>query len=50
LLNQIDGFFIKKQRRQLFEEANWLSLLSKPEIYQDKKTTYKVWDHTISGC
>ena len=41
---------LKEERRQLFEEANRLSLLSKPEIYQDKKTTYKVWDHTIGGC
>jgi len=41
---------LKEERRQLFEEANKLSLLSKPKIYQDKKTTYRVWDHTISGC
>jgi len=41
---------LKEERRQLFEEANKLSLLSKPEIYQDSKTTYRVWDHTIGGC
>ena len=41
---------LKEERRQLFEEANKLSLLSKPEIYKDNKTTYRVWDHTISGC
>jgi hypothetical protein len=41
---------LKEERRQLFEEANNLSLLSKPKIYQDSKTTYRVWDHTISGC
>jgi len=41
---------LKEKRRQLFEEANKLSLLSKPEVYQDKKTIYKVWDHIISGC
>jgi hypothetical protein len=41
---------LKEERRQLFEEANKLSLLSKPEVYQDGKTTYRVWDHTIGGC
>jgi len=41
---------LKEERRQLFEEANKLSLLSKPKIYQDSKTTYRVWDHTINGC
>ena len=41
---------LKEERRQLFEEANKLSLLSKPKTYQDSKTTYRVWDHTISGC
>ena len=41
---------LKEERRQLFEEANKLSLLVKPKTYQDKKTTYSVWDHSISGC
>ena len=41
---------LKEERRQLFEEANRLSLLSKPQVYQDKKTIYKVWDHTIGSC
>ena len=41
---------LKEKRRQLFEEANKLCLLSKPEIYKNGKTTYRVWDHTISGC
>jgi hypothetical protein len=41
---------LKEERRQLFEEANSLSLLTKPKIYTQGKTTYKVWDHSISGC
>jgi len=41
---------LKEERRQLFEEANRLSLLSKPEVYQDRKTIYKVWNHKIGGC
>ena len=41
---------LKEERRQLFEEANRLSLLSEPEVYRQKKTYYKVWDHSISGC
>jgi hypothetical protein len=41
---------LKEERRQLFEEANNLSLLSEPKTYQDKKTTYRVWDHQIEGC
>ncbi len=35
---------LKEERRQLFEEANRLSLLSEPKTY------YRVWDHSISGC
>jgi len=41
---------LKEERRQLFEEANRLLLLSKPEVYQDRKTIYKIWDHAIGGC
>ena len=41
---------LKEERRQLFEEANNLSLLVEPKTYRDKKTTYKVWDHHIEGC
>lgn len=41
---------LKEKRRQLFEEANKLSLLTEPKIYADSKTTYKVWDHTIGNC
>lgn len=41
---------LKEQRRQLFEEANRLSLLSEPKVYRKKKTNYRVWEHSISGC
>jgi len=41
---------LKEERRQLFEEANNLSLLSEPKTYKQKKTTYRVWDHRIEGC
>ena len=41
---------LKEERRQLFEEANRLSLLSEPKVYRQKKTYYRVWDHSISGC
>jgi hypothetical protein len=41
---------LKEERRQLFEKANRLSLLSKPKVYRKGRTYYKVWDHSISGC
>ena len=41
---------LKEERRQLFEEANSLSLLAEPETYREGKTDYRVWDHAISGC
>ena len=41
---------LKEERRQLFEEANNLSLLSEPKTYKQKKTIYRVWDHQIEGC
>jgi len=41
---------LKEERRQLFEEANRLSLLSEPESYRQGRTYYRVWDHSISGC
>ncbi len=41
---------LKEERRQLFEEANRLSLLVEPKTYRDGKTSYRVWDHAISGC
>jgi hypothetical protein len=41
---------LKEERRQLFEEANKLSLLIEPIVYKDKKTNYRVWVHEIEGC
>ena len=41
---------LKEERRQLFEEANRLSLLSEPKIYRQDKTYYKVWNHLVEGC
>jgi DNA-directed RNA polymerase subunit RPC12/RpoP len=41
---------LKEERRQLFEEANSLSLLLEPKTYKQGRTYYKVWDHLVSGC
>jgi len=41
---------LKEERRQLFEEAESLSLLVEPKTYKQGRTYYKVWDHSISGC
>ncbi len=41
---------LKEERRQLFEEANRLSLLSEPVVYRKGKTYYRVWEHSIEGC
>lgn len=41
---------LKEERRQLFEEANKLSLLAEPKIYREGATSYRVWDHGVSGC
>ena len=41
---------LKEERRQLFEEANRLSLLVEPKTYRQGKTYYRVWDHSIEGC
>lgn len=41
---------LKEERRQLFEEANRLSLMEEPKIYKQGKTTYRVWDHRIEDC
>lgn len=41
---------LKEERRQIFEEANRLSLFSEPKTYKQGSTYYKVWDHQISGC
>ena len=41
---------LKEERRQLSQEAEKLSLLVEPEVYRVGNTTYRVWDHNISGC
>ena len=41
---------LKEERRQLFQEANRLSLLEEPAVYREGKTSYRVWDHSVSGC
>ena len=41
---------LKEERRQLFEEANKLSLLVEPKTYKQGKTIYRVWDHHIEDC
>ncbi|MHB8280024.1 MAG: hypothetical protein ACYDIA_20595 [Candidatus Humimicrobiaceae bacterium] len=41
---------LKEERRQLFEEANKLSLMVEPKTYKQGKTIYRVWDHEIEGC
>jgi DNA-directed RNA polymerase subunit RPC12/RpoP len=41
---------LKEERRQLFEEANRLSLMVEPKIYKQGKTSYRVWDHEIEDC
>ncbi len=41
---------LKEERRQLFQEANSLSLLAEPQIYTEGATSYRVWEHCISGC
>ena len=41
---------LKEERRQLFEEANKLSLLAEPKVYTEGATSYRVWEHCISGC
>ena len=41
---------LKEERRQLFEEANRLSLMVEPKTYKQEKTIYRVWDHQIEDC
>jgi len=41
---------LKEERRQLFEEANKLSLMVEPKTYKQGKTIYRVWDHEIDYC
>jgi len=40
---------LKDERRNLFEEGLSLSKLTDSIEYKDQGTTYKVWDHTVSG-
>jgi len=40
---------LKDERRYLYEEAISLCQISEPAIYNKDNTTYRVWDHTISG-
>jgi hypothetical protein len=40
---------LKDESRQLYEEAVSLCSIFDPVVYVDENTTYKVWDHTISG-
>jgi len=39
---------LKDERRNLFEEAILLSEIVNPVVYEEEKTTYRVWQHTIS--
>lgn len=41
---------LKEERRRLFEEANSLSLIAEPKVYREGATSYRVWEHSISGC
>jgi len=41
---------LKEERRQLYDEAKKLCFLSKPIAYREGATSYRVWEHTISGC
>ena len=40
---------LKDETRELYGEAVALSKINKPFVYEDKKTVYRVWEHTISG-
>jgi hypothetical protein len=41
---------LKEERRQLYEEAVSLTLMTEPKVYKQGTTSYRVWEHTISGC
>ena len=38
---------LKDERRYLYDEAISLSGISDPVSYEDKKVSYRVWDHTV---
>jgi len=40
---------LKDESRQLYDEAASLCSIIDPVVYADENTTYKVFDHTISG-
>jgi len=40
---------LKDETRQLYDEAASLCRIIDPVVYADENTTYKVFDHTISG-
>jgi hypothetical protein len=40
---------LKDETRQLYDEAVSLSGIIDPVVHADENTTYKIWDHTISG-
>ena len=39
---------LKDERRHLFEEGLSLSKITEPIEYEDNKTYYRVWEHTVS--
>lgn len=40
---------LKDETRQLYDEAISLSKITEPAVYSLESTTYRVWDHVISG-
>ena len=40
---------LKDERRELYGEAMSLSAITAPVVYQDEGTTYRAWEHKISG-
>ncbi len=40
---------LKDERRELYSEAMSLSAMTAPVVYEDEGTTYRAWDHSISG-
>jgi len=40
----------KEERRQLYSEAVSLCNITEPKLYKEGPTSYRVWEHTISGC
>ena len=40
---------LKDEKRYLYDEAISLSKITEPVIYSKDNTTYRVWDHSLSG-